>query len=237
MALEDLNPAVRVEEILDGADIEPATRLEYFMKKAANEVPKPAGSSDAGKVVTVNEDGDGYELAEPGTGLPEIAGVSDAGKVVAVNAAGSAYELGALTYGKLVALPAGILSLLQTALQAAITYAVTNSSTGIVAKETLAYTGTGWEQLMSDIREAADFISAGKNAYLSGLTDVPFAIQHAYKTGNGGGGFNFVLPYFYYGSPLNKIMTISGHMASVLDDGVLTGVQGAVAVQIWTMAS
>lgn len=63
MALEDLNPAVRVEEILDGADIEPATRLEYFMKKAANEVPKPAGSSDAGKVVTVNEDGDGFKLA------------------------------------------------------------------------------------------------------------------------------------------------------------------------------
>ena len=68
MALEDLNPAVRVEEILDGADIEPATRLEYFMKKAANEVPKPAGSSDAGKVVTVNEDGDGFELAEAAAG-------------------------------------------------------------------------------------------------------------------------------------------------------------------------
>jgi hypothetical protein len=75
MALEDLNPAVRVEEILDGADIEPATRLEYFMKKAANEVPKPAGSSDAGKVVTVNEDGDGFELAEPasGGGIVDIA--------------------------------------------------------------------------------------------------------------------------------------------------------------------
>ena len=66
MALEDLNPAVRVEEILDGADIEPATRLEYFMKKAANEVPKPAGSSDAGKAVLVNEEGDGYELGEAG---------------------------------------------------------------------------------------------------------------------------------------------------------------------------
>jgi hypothetical protein len=54
MALEDLNPAVRVEEILDGADIEPATRLEYFMKKAANEVPKYT-SADKGKVLTVGE--------------------------------------------------------------------------------------------------------------------------------------------------------------------------------------
>lgn len=68
MALEDLTPAVRVEEILDGSDIEPATRLEYFMKKAANEVPKPAGSSDAGKVVTVNSGGTAYELATPASG-------------------------------------------------------------------------------------------------------------------------------------------------------------------------
>jgi len=54
MALEDLTPFVRVETILDGADIEPATRLEYFLKKAANEVPKPT-SSDIGKVLTVGE--------------------------------------------------------------------------------------------------------------------------------------------------------------------------------------
>jgi hypothetical protein len=83
MALEDLNPAVRVEEILDGADIEPATRLEYFMKKAANEVPKPAGSTDAGKVVTVNEDGDGFELVEPPSGLPEYTS-ADKGKVLTI---------------------------------------------------------------------------------------------------------------------------------------------------------
>jgi len=54
MALEDLTPFVRVETILDGADIEPATRLEYFLKKAANEVPKPT-TSDIGKVLTVGE--------------------------------------------------------------------------------------------------------------------------------------------------------------------------------------
>lgn len=83
MALEDLNPAVRVEEILDGADIEPATRLEYFMKKAANEVPKPAGSSDAGKVVTVNEDGDGYELGAIPSGLPSYTS-ADKGKVLTI---------------------------------------------------------------------------------------------------------------------------------------------------------
>lgn len=93
MALEDLTPAVRVEAILDGADIDPATRLEYFLSKAANEVPKPTGSSDAGKVLTVNEGGDGFILDEVDPGLPDIAGVSDAGKVVSVNAAGSAYEL------------------------------------------------------------------------------------------------------------------------------------------------
>lgn len=83
MALEDLNPAVRVEEILDGADIEPATRLEYFMKKAANEVPKPSGSADAGKAVLVNEDGDGYELGEIPSGLPEYTAAAK-GKALSV---------------------------------------------------------------------------------------------------------------------------------------------------------
>lgn len=63
----DLDPAVRIEEILNGDDIEPANRLEYFLKKAATEVPKPT-SADAGKVITVNQDGDGYELAEGGGG-------------------------------------------------------------------------------------------------------------------------------------------------------------------------
>ena len=93
MALTDLTPAVRGEAILDGADIDPATRLEYFLSKAANEVPKPTGSSDAGKVLTVNEDGDGFILDEVDPGLPDISGVSDAGKIVAVNAAGDGYEL------------------------------------------------------------------------------------------------------------------------------------------------
>ena len=65
--LENLEPAVRIEAILDGQNISPATRLEYFLQKAATEVPKPT-SADAGKVITVNQDGDGYELAAGGSG-------------------------------------------------------------------------------------------------------------------------------------------------------------------------
>lgn len=64
MALENLTPEVREEEILNGSDIDPATRLEYFLKKAANEVPKPAGATDAGKTVEVNSSGEGYELVK-----------------------------------------------------------------------------------------------------------------------------------------------------------------------------
>ena len=60
MALEDLTPAVRVESILNGDEITPANRLEYFLQKAATELPKPA-AGDAGKVLAVNEDADGAE--------------------------------------------------------------------------------------------------------------------------------------------------------------------------------
>lgn len=35
MALENLEPATRIESILDGENIAPATRLEYFLKQAA----------------------------------------------------------------------------------------------------------------------------------------------------------------------------------------------------------
>ena len=63
MALEDLTPAVRVEAILNGDEITPANRLEYFLQKAATELPKPA-AGDAGKVLTVNENSDGVEWVE-----------------------------------------------------------------------------------------------------------------------------------------------------------------------------
>lgn len=68
MALENLQAATRIEAILNGDNIAPATRREYFLKRAANEIPKPGGVSDAGKVVTVNENGDGYALEEAGGG-------------------------------------------------------------------------------------------------------------------------------------------------------------------------
>lgn len=83
MALEDLTPVTRMESILDGDDISPVTRMEYFLGKAANEVPKPDGVSDAGKVLTVNAAGDGFELDTPGSGLPAYTS-ADKGKVLTV---------------------------------------------------------------------------------------------------------------------------------------------------------
>lgn len=171
MALEDLNPAVRVEEILDGADIEPATRLEYFMKKAANEVPKPAGSSDAGKVVTVNEDGDGFELTEPGTGLPEIAGVSDAGKVVSVNEDGNAYELA--TPGKdvvVITLPAELNTLLMSALQSRAPAAIAAGHGKPVYNSGTAEIATDTASLATLFNNIADARDSGNVMILSGGT-------------------------------------------------------------------
>lgn len=81
MALEDLTPVTRTEAILDGDEISPVTRMEYFLGKAANEVPKPVGVSDAGKVLTVNAAGDGFELDTPASGLPAYTG-ADLGKVL-----------------------------------------------------------------------------------------------------------------------------------------------------------
>lgn len=67
MALENLQAATRIEAILNGDDITPATRREYFLKRAANEVPAIA-SGDAGKVLTVNAGETGVEWAEAGGG-------------------------------------------------------------------------------------------------------------------------------------------------------------------------
>lgn len=56
MALENLTPENRVERLLSGADLEPATRLEYFLKQAGSggggSVPTPT-AADTGKVLTV----------------------------------------------------------------------------------------------------------------------------------------------------------------------------------------
>ena len=54
MALEDLTPVTRTEAILDGDDISPVTRMEYFLGKAANEVPKIAQQFGLDTSVRVN---------------------------------------------------------------------------------------------------------------------------------------------------------------------------------------
>lgn len=56
MALENLTPENRVERLLSGADLDPATRLEYFLKQAGSGGGKglPAyDDEDIGKVLTV----------------------------------------------------------------------------------------------------------------------------------------------------------------------------------------
>lgn len=52
MALENLEPATRIEAILDGEEIAPATRLEYFLAKAAE---GGGGASDFIITVTVDD--------------------------------------------------------------------------------------------------------------------------------------------------------------------------------------
>ena len=81
MALENLTPVTRPESILSGESITPVTRHEYFLQQAANEVPKPSGVSDAGKVLTVNAAGTGFELDTPASGLPAYES-TDEGKVL-----------------------------------------------------------------------------------------------------------------------------------------------------------
>lgn len=68
-ALENLAPATRLEKILDGDDITPATRDEYFIKKAMSSggstLPEYT-SADAGKALSVNSAGNGVEWANIG---------------------------------------------------------------------------------------------------------------------------------------------------------------------------
>lgn len=66
---DKLTPVTRLEGFLYGENITPVTRLERFLQKAANEVPKPSGASDAGKVPVVNSEGTGFNLATPSTDL------------------------------------------------------------------------------------------------------------------------------------------------------------------------
>jgi len=66
--LENLEPAVRLEEILDGQDIEPATRLEYFLKKAA----EGGGGGVSGEYLKVYNGAD--LLSEPISVVSDING-------------------------------------------------------------------------------------------------------------------------------------------------------------------
>ena len=50
MSLENLEPATRIEAILDGEDIAPATRLEYFLAKAAE-----GGGGGGGAAFVINK--------------------------------------------------------------------------------------------------------------------------------------------------------------------------------------
>ena len=88
MAIPNPNP-----NIADGIKSDNKTyssnKIESLIK-TATELPIPE-AGDAGKVLTVNSDSDGYELDNVG-GIPSIES-GDAGKVITVNAGETAYEL------------------------------------------------------------------------------------------------------------------------------------------------
>lgn len=63
MALENLTPAVRVEAILNGEDIQPATRLEYFLQKAAT-----SGGSETEPLIVDLTDATNMLTAQPANG-------------------------------------------------------------------------------------------------------------------------------------------------------------------------
>lgn len=237
MALEDLTPAVRVEGILDGADIEPATRLEYFLSKAANEVPKPAGSSDAGKVLTVNEDGDGFELDDVPKELPAYT-AADEGKFLSVVLDDHSDPVPEWSdAGVTVTLPSGFIALFQTAMQAAITDIVTNSKTGIVYAETDNFAGTGLSQFVDDVKKAAAASLEKKPVYVKGVTDDPIIASYAQVLSSGGIGLGFIVPSFEVGSPVNKIFTIYIHVSGTVVDGEVTHVKARAGFVVWTLAS
>lgn len=83
MALANLEPSTRIEAILDGAEITPATRMEYFLQKAAAaEVPK-AAAANTGKVLTSSLDGDNNPVIAWASALPDYSTAS-AGDVLMI---------------------------------------------------------------------------------------------------------------------------------------------------------
>lgn len=62
MALENLTPSNRLEAILDGGDVTPSNRKEYFIQKAmsaggGSDLPEYT-AADKGKVLTIGEEGE-----------------------------------------------------------------------------------------------------------------------------------------------------------------------------------
>lgn len=221
MALEDLTPAVRVEGILDGADIEPATRLEYFLSKAANEVPKPAGVSDAGKVLTVNEDGDGFILDEVDPGLPDISGVSDAGKVVTVNPAGNGYELDDVPEANtIVTFSTETTNAIMQAMQSAIPTAVGGSVAMFVADLTSAIT----DAERTTVKTAcANAIELGKGSLVSFAGGVATPTSYASVTAS---NISFLIPNYalpYSGVTYTLRLTLSIQVHNSNNDAAAVG--------------
>lgn len=104
MALENLSPVVREERLLAGEDLEPVTRLEYFLKQAGsgggNGLPA-YDDEDIGKVLTVGSEYETGAEAIPaqtvtiaqGTATVQNANVSQwtAGQWVSVTYRGTTY--------------------------------------------------------------------------------------------------------------------------------------------------
>lgn len=88
MAIPNPNPNIEDGKKCDNKTYS-SNKIESLVA-AATELPTPE-AGDAGKVLTVNSDADGYELDNVG-GIPSITS-GDAGKVITVNAGANAYEL------------------------------------------------------------------------------------------------------------------------------------------------
>ena len=88
MAIPNPNPNIEDGKKCDNKTYS-SNKIESLIK-TATELPIPE-AGDAGKVLTVNSDSDGYELDNVG-GIPSIES-GDAGKVITVNAGETAYEL------------------------------------------------------------------------------------------------------------------------------------------------
>ena len=81
MALENLTPVTRMEAILDGADITPVTREEYFWQQAATsgyELPDVTAADDGDVLTVVNG---AWDKATPVSDLPLFTD-GDSGRVL-----------------------------------------------------------------------------------------------------------------------------------------------------------